>query len=71
MIAATMTSDLGAQAKFNRLWIGEEEVPVNGRSIPQCVEEMIQQGWDLALSRANPNAFGILREYAFQRPKQR
>jgi hypothetical protein len=68
MIAATIASDKEVQAKLARLWIGQEEMPIEGRSIAQCLEEMHGQGWILTTARAKPHANGSLCEYEFQRP---
>lgn len=56
-------------AKIDKLWIGDEEVPIGDRTISQCLEEMQQQGWQLTTSRATANLQGILCEYDFQRPR--
>jgi hypothetical protein len=68
MIAATLISDRGVHAELSRLWIGQEEIPVEGRSISQWLEEMQGQGWMLTTARAKPNGHGTLCEYEFQRP---
>ncbi len=68
MTATTLSSGEGVQGKFSRLWIGQEEVPIAGRSISQCLEEMIRQGWNLTTARAKPNHDGTLCVYEFQRP---
>ena len=68
MIAAVTFSSAEMNSRFNRLLIGEEEIPIEGRSIAQCLEEMYQQGWHLTTSRATVNLHGIVCEYEFQRP---
>ena len=68
LIAAITFSHMGVQANFNRLWIGQEETPIEGRSISQCLEEMHQQGWTLTKARAKPDDLGTFCEYDFQRP---
>jgi hypothetical protein len=44
LITAKTFSRQGVESEFKRLGIGQEEVPIAGRSISQYLEEMIQQG---------------------------
>jgi hypothetical protein len=67
MKAAVIAADKEGQAKLSRLWIGQEEKPIDGRSLSQYLEEMSQQGWNLTTARAKPNALGTVCEYEFQR----
>jgi len=60
-------SRVGIDSKFERLWLGHAEVPVGGRTISQCLEEMKQQGWNLLRCRATADFHGILCEYDFGR----
>jgi hypothetical protein len=69
LITATTFSGKGIPSTFNRLWIGQEEVPIAGRSLSQCLAEMYQQGWTLTKARAKPDDQGTLCEYDFQRPR--
>jgi hypothetical protein len=59
----------GRKSKFNRLWLGEEEVPVDGRTIAQCLAKMLRQGWNITDTRATADQRGIVCEYDFQRPQ--
>jgi hypothetical protein len=68
MSVATTFSRSGAPARFSGLWIGQEEIAIEERSIMQCLEEMRQQGWELIKSRATADPHGILCTYDFQRP---
>jgi hypothetical protein len=68
MIAATISSDKEIQGKLARLYIGQEEMPIEGRSISQCLEEMHRQGWNVTTARAKPGVNGCICEYEFQRP---
>jgi hypothetical protein len=68
MIAATISSDKEVQGKLARLCIGQEEMPIDGRSISQCLEEMHRQGWNVTTARAKPGPTGCICEYEFQRP---
>jgi hypothetical protein len=68
LIAETTFSRKGIESEFSRLWIGQEEIPVGGRSISQCLEEMVQQGWKLTITRARADLHGIICEYNFERP---
>jgi hypothetical protein len=61
-------SKSGAASTLEKLWIGQNEVAVSGRSISECLEEMQQQGWRLCGSRATADFHGIHCEYNFQRP---
>jgi hypothetical protein len=67
LIIITAYSGDGTTAKFQAMWIGQEEVPIEGRSIAQILEEMQRQGWSLTSTRAGANQQGILCEYHFQR----
>jgi hypothetical protein len=67
MITATMSSGPEVQAEFCQLWIGQEEMPIEGRSLSQHLEEMYRKGWNLTIARAKPGAHGTLCEYEFQR----
>jgi len=67
MIVAVTYSKMGVESKCDRLWIGQEEILVEGRSISQYLEEMRAQGWNLSNSRATANFQGILCEYDFWR----
>lgn len=69
MIAAITYSQNRMGAKLERLWIGNDEVSIEGRSISQWLEEMYQQGWILIKSRATADLHGVLCEYDFQRPR--
>ena len=69
-ITMTITTTFSRQdeaSTFDKLWIGQEEISIDGRSISQCIEEMYRQGWNLILSRATANLHGIRCEYEFQR----
>jgi len=67
-VTVTMAfSKTGGESGFDRLWIGKEEVPIEGRSVSQCLEAITQQGWKLINSRATADFRGILCEYDFGR----
>src|SRR5262245_60522521 len=68
MTMAVPYSKMEVESKLHKLWIGQAEVPVEGRSIPQCLEEMRTQGWTLSHSRATADFHGIVCEYDFWRP---
>ena len=69
-ITMTLTTTFSRQdeaSTFDKLWIGQEEISIDGRSISQCLEEMYRQGWELLISRATADLQGIRCEYEFQR----
>src|SRR5262245_59538359 len=68
MTIAVTYSSTGIESKLHKLWIGHVEVPIDGRSIPQCLEEMRAQGWTLSHSRATADFHGIVCEYDFWQP---
>jgi hypothetical protein len=59
---------MGADSQILTIGLGQEEQPVNGRSVQQCLDEMKQQGWDYIRARATADVHGILCEYDFWRP---
>ena len=68
-LTVTLTySRMEVPSKIDKLLIGQEEIPLEGRSIAQCLEEMQQLGWQLTTSRATANLHGIVCAYDFQRP---
>jgi hypothetical protein len=69
MITETMSLGPGLPSEFSRLWIGQEEMPIQGRTLSQHLEEMYRQGWHLTIACAKPHVLGTLCEYEFQRPK--
>jgi hypothetical protein len=64
----TTSPGQGIPAKPHRLWIEQQEMPVEQHSLAQWLEEMSRQGWKSTRSRAMPNPTGTLCEFHFQRP---
>jgi hypothetical protein len=67
MIVMVSYSRVGVESKLDKIWLGSTEVPVAGRSIAQCLEEMSDRGWNLIRSRAIADYHGIVCEYDFWR----
>lgn len=67
MIAATESTPTGSSRRLSRLWIGNAEVPTEGRSLTQCLEEIRRQNWELVSASVNPHQHGALCMYQFQR----
>jgi hypothetical protein len=68
----TMTVEMksdhdGMCAKIDRIRIGQDEVPTEGGSISQLLNNMQQQGWYLARASAHPYVGGTHVSYNFQR----
>ena len=54
-------------SQLHRLWLDQVEVPTQGKSISQLLEEMKNQGWNLVTARAKPRNLGVLCMYEYER----
>ena len=58
----------GVRSSFNELQIERVDVPIAGRSIQQCINEMLALGWKLGTSCVSPDTQGTTCRYNFDRP---
>jgi hypothetical protein len=68
MTIAMTPPSLGVPCSLKSLQVGEEEVPVEGRSLSQCLEDMQRRGWSLISSHAGMTELGARCIYTFERP---
>ncbi len=68
----TMTPPVeGRVSSFNGLKIGQVDVPIAGRSIQQCINDMKALGWIPGPSSMSPNRLGTICKFTFDRPLRR
>jgi hypothetical protein len=70
MMTVVMTPHVvGVRSSFNGLQIEQVDVPIAGRSIQQCINEMLALGWKLGVSSVSPDSQGTICRFNFNRPR--
>jgi hypothetical protein len=67
MTVAMTDSMLGIPTLLKGLWIGEDQVPTQGRTLKQCLDDMQHGGWVLTSASAYLDQKGIVCKYKYAR----
>lgn len=68
MIVQMTAPVVGTLSSLKSLWIGKEEVAVEGHSLVYYLDDMKQQGWSVSSASVTPSPKGTLCTYEYKRP---
>lgn len=67
MTVEMTNSTLGSPNLLKGMWIGEDQVPTQGRTLKQCLDDMQHKGWELTSASARPDQTSIVCSYKYAR----